>query len=173
MCQAVIDVLDYYGGLGSQGAIRSFSFIHSPKQRARVERDYRELSLILFPGGAWKSSVIMAGSILEAILNDVLDRHTHREAAHQAYRNLRPGKSKDIEQWGLQDLILVATDLNLLSKSQANTIDAIIRNYRNFVHPRVEDQEGYSCTEAEAKLASGALDAVCNHFQSLMGSSSV
>jgi hypothetical protein len=37
-----------------------------------IERDYKELTLVLFPGGAWKSTVIMAGSILEAILFDLL-----------------------------------------------------------------------------------------------------
>jgi len=39
-----------------------------------------------------------------------------------------------------------------------------LRDYRNFIHPKKEIRTGYPCTEAEAFMAKGALDAVCNHF---------
>src|SRR5688500_5133062 len=61
-------ILSHYGGDGSRASIRSFSFIVDSDLREIVDRDYRELTLKVFPGGAWKSSVVLAGSILEAIL---------------------------------------------------------------------------------------------------------
>ncbi len=70
------DVLDLYAGEGSRAATRSFHFVKDSKLRTIVERDYRELSLLLFPSQAWKSTVIMAGSILEAILQDILTSDT-------------------------------------------------------------------------------------------------
>jgi hypothetical protein len=41
--------------------------------REIIQRDYKELVLVLYPGGAWKSTVIMARSVLEAILFDKLE----------------------------------------------------------------------------------------------------
>ena len=74
--QAVLDniirVFEHYKGNGSGGIVRSFSYVTDAGLRGIVERDYAELHLKLFPSGAWKSTVIMAGSILEAILHDVL-----------------------------------------------------------------------------------------------------
>ena len=70
----LIAVLDAYGGPGSQAVVRSFAWLTNIDLRKIVERDFRELTLVLFPSGAWKSSVVLAGSILEAILYDRLTR---------------------------------------------------------------------------------------------------
>ncbi len=64
-----------------------------------------------------------------------------------------------------RDLIKVAADLNLIPKERAVAIDQVVRDYRNFVHPRKEIKAKHPCVEAEAMLAKGALDAVCNHLQ--------
>ena len=61
--------------------------------REIIERDYKELTLVLFPGGAWKSTVIMAGSILEAILYDVLASDLAVNAKALASSNKRRRKA--------------------------------------------------------------------------------
>jgi hypothetical protein len=61
-------LLDSYAGEGTGAVTRDFSFIAKPDVKKLVERDYRELTLRAFPDGAWKSTVILAGSILEAVL---------------------------------------------------------------------------------------------------------
>lgn len=66
-------VLGKYGGAGWRTETREFAFLNNVGLRDIVRRDYKELSLVLFPGGAWKSAVVMAGSILEAVLFDRLD----------------------------------------------------------------------------------------------------
>jgi len=68
----VIRILAQYGGDGSRVVSRSFAFIKDSDLRRLIERDFRELGLKVFPGGAWKSTVVLAGSILEAILYDQL-----------------------------------------------------------------------------------------------------
>jgi hypothetical protein len=68
------------------------------------------------------------------------------------------------DEWKLVDLINVAVDMDLLRRQRADTIDQVLRDYRNFVHPRKEIKADHPCTEAEATLAKGALDAVCNHL---------
>ena len=128
-----------------------------------MERDYRELSLILLPGGAWKSVVVMSGSILEAILYDQLTKDMPTQSQAMASSAAPP---KDITKgaWGLHELIRVALDLKILRADRVNSIDQILRGYRNYVHPKKEIRSAHPCTEAEAFLSRGALDSVCNHL---------
>jgi hypothetical protein len=156
--------LDSYGGEGSRAVSRSFNFIIDVDLRTVVERDYRELSLILFPGGAWKSVVVMAGSILEAILYDQLTKDAQTQTS--AINSAKAPQSDLLKgQWRLIDLINVAVDINILPASRAASIDQILRDYRNFVHPKKEIRNAHPCTEAEALLSKGALDSVCNHLE--------
>lgn len=167
LARRTVDVLSHYGGEGSQAVVRSFSFIVDGDLRKIIERDYRELKLRVFPAGAWKSSVVLAGSILEAILFDQLAKDPATKQAALLSRKApkdKAGKVKDLDagDWKLFDLIEVATDISLLPADRSKSIDQILRDYRNFVHPKKEIRAKYPCTEAEALLALGALDTVCN-----------
>jgi hypothetical protein len=174
LLQEVGTLLDLYGGEGSQAVTRSFAFVHNTELRFIIERDYKELSHVLLPGTAWKSTVVIAGSILEAILYDLLTRDpariTQAMASPKAPKK-KGGVPKDItrdtaeDEWKLVNLIEVSADLNLIPQARADAIDQVLRDYRNFVHPRKEIKAEHPCTEAEAMLAKGALDAVCNHLQ--------
>ncbi len=162
----VVSILDQYAGEGSHAITRSFAFIKDEGLRRIIERDYKELSLILFPGGAWKSTVIMAGSVFEAILYDLLTDPARLAKAKASAKAPRDKKS-DLEdgKWKLESLIDVADDLDLLPKGQANAIHQVLRNYRNFVHPKKEIKDEYPCSEAESLTAKGTLGSVCNHFE--------
>jgi hypothetical protein len=172
--QRLLPVLDHYRGEGSWGGTRSFPLIADPELRDIIERDYRELAIVLFPAGAWKSCVVMAGSILEAILLDLLTQDlahvTQAMGSLKAPKKGKKGPVKDItkgsldEEWTLANLIDVAGDLGLLPAMDVKAIHQMLRDYRNFVHPRKEKKAAHPCTEAEAMLAKGALDAVCNHL---------
>lgn len=172
VCERVVTVLDSYAGRGSQAVVRSFAFVRNADLRSIIERDYKEFCQILFPGHAWKSAVVMAGSILEAILHDLLTHDAARiaQAMKSAKAPKKAGVVKNIQlntsadEWKLIDLIEVSVDLGLLPASRADTIDQVLRDYRNFVHPKKEIKATHPCTEAEATLAKGALDGVCNHL---------
>lgn len=170
VARKVMEVLDGYAGEGSHITTRSFLFVNDPELRAIVERDYKELSLVLLPGGAWKSAVIMAGSVLEAILFNFLEGDPVRKTAALASTKApkeRGGVVRQIEgeKWKLIDLINVAADIGSIPANRANTFDQTLRDYRNFVHPNKEVRSGHPCTEAEALMAKGALDGVCNHLE--------
>jgi hypothetical protein len=151
---------------------KSFAFVHDTALRTIIERDYQELTRVLFPENAVKSTVIMAGSILEAILFDLLLQDPVQAMGSSEAPRKRGGAVKDItrdqpeDQWALADLIAVATNLGLLPADRERTIDQEIRHYRNYVHPRKEIRSAHPCTEAEAMIAMGALDAVCEHLRS-------
>jgi len=163
-------VLDGYLGEGSNILKRSFSYLTKPDLRRIIERDYAELNLRLFPGRAWKGTVIMAGSILEAILHDVLSAPNRVAQTNASLKGAKGkgGASIDItvdpDSWKLVHLIEVAVDTDILPIHRADTIDQVLRDFRNFVHPWKEIQAGHECGEVEAGLAKYALDGVCDHL---------
>jgi len=169
----LLHILDSYGGQGSQAVLRSFDFIVDPQLRTIVERDYRELHLILFPSEAWKSCVIMSGSILEAILHDQLTSDPGTKANAMASSRApkhKTGAVKDIDagEWTLHNLIEVSVDLEILPEQRSKTVDQVLRDYRNFVHPSKERRAQHACGEAEGLMSKGALDGVCNHLTTKM-----
>jgi hypothetical protein len=111
----------------------------------------------------------MAGSILEAILFDQLaaDPAVFAQAQANKHAPKYKGVVKDLVagDWKLADLINVAADLGVITQDRAKTFDQVLRDYRNFVHPKKEIKAQHSCSEAEALMARGALDGVCNHLK--------
>src|SRR5262249_44545013 len=79
-------ILDSYLGPEAQTKSREFTFVREAELRKILERDYRELTLKLFPTESWKSVVILAGSILEGLLHDLLTRDAARMAAAMTQR---------------------------------------------------------------------------------------
>jgi hypothetical protein len=160
-------VLEQYNGEGSGARLRSFSFVKDVDLRNIIERDYRELKLRVFPQQAWKSTVILAGSILEAILYDRLSVDPAIKTRAMSSTKAPHGKDISAGDWKLFNLIEVATDIGVLPADRADTIDQVLRDYRNFVHPKKELRSKHSCGEAEATMAVGALEGVCNHLEKL------
>lgn len=158
-CKGLMPILEAYDGRGSEGTRRSFDFVRDEDLRMIIARDYRELVVILIPSGAWKSAVVLAGSILEAVLVDVLtskiEMLEHVKAQH---RGKHPSKLT------LEQLIQVAANLDVLPASRKDALDQCLRHFRNYIHPEREIRAGYPCTEAEAYLALGGLDSVLNHI---------
>jgi hypothetical protein len=165
------DIFGFYGFRDSDLNPRTFPFILDPDLKKIIERDYRELNNILMPDAAWKSAIVLAGSILEAILFDVLVKPKfYTRAMSSAKVPTNKGVKIDVKNkdWKLVHLIEISVDIGLLPKERADSIDQIIREYRNFIHPRKEVRAQYECTEAEAFLAKGALDSICNHLEKVI-----
>ena len=161
-----LHVFDLYLGAGSGGVRRSFAYLSDPDLRPIIERDYEELTMKLYPAGAWKSAVIMAGSILESILFDRLaDPKWNVQALASAVAPAdKHGKKYPLDDWRLENLIDIAADIKLLEGDSKATIHQVLRKYRNFVHPKREVRSAYACGKAEATLALGALDHVCDQI---------
>ncbi len=165
LTQDIIRLLDRHGPL-AQAPTRTFRWLSDADLRRIVERDYVELSELVFKNGAWKSSVVMAGSIAEAILFDVLTKHSaySARAKTSGKRPRRNNRLVDEDDWRLVDLIDIATDIGLMPQARAGTFDQVVRDYRNFVHPKKEIRARHEPGEGEALLAHGALIAFCDHL---------
>jgi hypothetical protein len=155
----------------SQGPSRRFPWLSDKDLRWVVERDYVELSKLLMPAGAWKSAVVLAGSVTEAILVDLLTKDSGRVELAKKSPAARNGSGALIPEakWRLNHLIAIATDIGLIPERRAQTFDQVLRDYRNFVHPLKEIRSQHQCAEAEAFMAKGALDALCNHLDDKLG----
>lgn len=171
LAKKMLELLKSYDLMGFPLTKRSFIFIHDKELQVIIKRDYAELTNVLLPDGAWKSVVVMAGSILEAILFDMLSSQKHHRKAMTSSKapkdnsgNILDIKTKD---WKLITLIDVATDIGIIPKQRAEAVDQILRDFRNFIHPRKEIRSQFPCGEAEALLAKGALDAICNHLEKI------
>lgn len=169
--QKLRKALENYGTIHKYELPRTFDFIQDDNLKLIIERDYKELIHILMPDGAWKSAVILAGSILEAILYDQLASEQYNQLALDCISAPKyQGEVKHLAKWKLKEMITVAEKIDCLPPQRAKSIDQVLRDYRNFVHPLVEIRSQHPCTQAEALMAQGALEAIINHFNSVQAS---
>lgn len=161
-------ILDHYARGYEVKISHDFQFMSDKDLREIVIRDYKELYHVLVPDEAWKSAVIISGSILEAVLYDLLSQPRFISGANLS-RKAPTDKGVPIPietgKWRLEKLIEVAVDIQILPQPRAASIDQVLRDYRNFVHPKREIRSMHPCTEAEALMSKGCLDGVCNHLK--------
>jgi hypothetical protein len=171
-------VLDEYRGEGFGYPKREFLFVKDADLKRIVERDYQELRMKAFPSEAYKSAVILAGSILEALLYDIILRDAVRTADAMSWGKApaRFERGKQVQcdiksqapedAWKLEDLIDVCEHkLHVLPPGNVDLIHRALRNHRNLVHPRAEIRSKISVGLGEAHVAIGALEIVVSHFE--------
>jgi hypothetical protein len=125
---------------------KEFTFLRDARLREIVERDYLEVQRA-FVAQCWKSTIILAGGLIEAILTDVLlVNAANAKAAAGA-----PNKS-DLTKWDLACLIDVAVELNLVSAA-ISKLSHPVREYRNLVHPGNEVRTSLKFDREEARIA--------------------
>jgi hypothetical protein len=166
--EALRDILQHYSPSTAQPPLQPFSFITDPVLKAIIHTDYEELHLRAYPNKAFKSTVLLAGSILEAILYDILSapkNATNADAfvsGHHIYHNLRPISS---ERWGLEPLIDAAIHLHILTAEDSNIIHQTLRHYRNCIHPMKQRRVAYAIDDNRATLSIRSLDVVITNLE--------
>jgi hypothetical protein len=165
----LILMLKNYGSLNHNTDQNKFSFIANKELREIIKRDYHELTSVLFPDGAWKSTVVMAGSILETVLMDSLNSNKTiiKKAVSSKYAKIKKLKERELKNgnWNLGSLIEVSDEIGLLPPNRKESIDQVLRCYRNFIHPSVEIRNEHSISEGEAYMALGSLKSICENFE--------
>lgn len=156
------DRLRYSLSKGPKQQETEFNFIQDPLLRDQLEKDWDEVQRVRGVK-AWKSCVILCGGILEGMLLDVLKRDQQRaRSAHQK----RKGKEvPDLDQWDLVDLVNVAKDLGMLSKS-AEYLGHGLREFRNLIHPGKQVREKVGLTQEEAEIAYNVVKVCLREFLS-------
>ncbi len=127
----------------------TFWFIAEPVLRSSLEADFAELSR-LQTIVAHKSSIVLSGGILEAMLLDVLSREEDRAKA--ANRSRKNPTSRELDRWDLFDLVEVGGELQVIPASTIHLSQAL-REFRNLVHPGKHLREQVTLTQDEAFIA--------------------
>lgn len=146
------------GGTGSaeEAGTPSFPFMKNDKLRVIVERDLRELGC-LRSVPAPKSTIILAGSLIEALLLDVLQSRKGSQGPSSVTQ-------KPLEEWGLAELIEEAVRVGLIT-SGVKGFGHAVREYRNLVHPGNEIRSKATLGKEEAEIAEKILEIVLRDLQ--------
>ncbi len=99
-----------------------FAFIGDEKFRQLLKRDFQELEICV-ESKAFKSVLILSGSIIEAVL---LEYFTHYPISGKNHNQTL--------KLALSDLISKAYATDLISE-RSKDLSTVIRNYRNLIHP--------------------------------------
>lgn len=103
------------------------------------------------------ATILLIGSTLEGILLDTAIHHSKLFASARAAPKT-DGKAKPITRWRLSDLIDVAFELGFVAKD-VKQFSHVLRDYRNFIHPRAQAKAGFHPTVDTAGICLQVLKA--------------
>lgn len=127
--------------------------INDSDLRNILDRDCQEL-IICCNNSAWKATIVMSGSIIEAILLDSLK--SERIKAENEYSKIFKNNKK-LNEFNLNELIVVSEKLGLLIPRIAKLCDSL-RDYRNLIHPGKEMRlSGINVSKSVAEIGKNAV----------------
>jgi hypothetical protein len=106
-----------------------FQFASDAEVKAQLQADLVELHVCM-ESKQWKASIIIIGSLIEAVLYYYIERTPAIRESIPGY-DKRPIGLNDLLQWSRQYGVI---DNNLFRLAEP------IREYRNLIHPRVQDR---------------------------------
>jgi len=165
----------------------------SPLTNAQVQellhlalRTYHDQAAMCHKAKAYLASCIMAGAVVEAVLTATIN-YLYPEAlktgkAPKYNRGPRKGEIKDLLEWSLNDLLIVAKKSKWLPenvilepqldlrKVKAPVSTDSIRKLRNLVHPvrYLQDMPGKEYTEEKLNILYATCHAVYTHVQDVL-----
>jgi len=128
-----------------------------------LNKDLRE-ARTCFRNDAYKATMVLCGSVLEHALLDRLS--IDETAAKTSFRGLFPGRRvRTLEYWGLDEMLQVARDLNLITPEIYHLCD-LLRDYRNLIHPAVSRRTLITSNQARGLRSIEVTKQALEHFES-------
>jgi len=152
-------------GRRKEKASNEFWFIRNPSLRQQLEEDWQEAQML--PGiRAWKSCVVICGSVLEGILFDRVGREPKR--ALEVYKEKMKKSPPDIDRWGLAELLEVASEMRVLRPGTLH-LSRTLREFRNLIHPGRQVRDELKTTQEEADIAVSAVKILLREMPASIG----
>lgn len=129
----------------------TFSLVRNRAIKQILISDFRDLQGCL-ADGLWTPAVVLAGSIIEAVLFDFLVSEGT--------------KIEDISNLTLGGLISRATAKSVINE-QTEKISSAIKDYRNLIHPGRSLVDGVSADQATAEIANALLSLVLDDISKM------
>ena len=101
--------------------------------------------------------IFLVGSTLEGLLMELATSHSVRYLAASSAPNVR-GAEKPVERWTLAELIKVSRELGVIGPDVSEHADQV-RNFRNYIHPTRQLQQGFEPRMETAEIAQQVLRA--------------
>ena len=124
-----------------------------PTMRAILARRWDECQRCL-SAGAPLAATVMMGGLLEALFVARANRMADKSKLFSSAAAPIDPKSKkalDLRQWTLAPYIDVGHDLKWISRS-AKDVAAVLRDYRNYIHPEKERSHGVTLTPDDSAM---------------------
>lgn len=125
-------------------------FVQDAETKEYLLSDFKEL-LDAFKSGAYKSTVILCGSILECLAVDTLLQEESK--ANEIYNKIFPKdvKPSEVSQWDLYKLIKICGEMGIIGPD-GKDLALKIKDYRNLVHINKWKKTGLNTKESTAAL---------------------
>jgi hypothetical protein len=136
--------------------LADFDFIRNADLRSCLDSDYGELQTVLGVG-ANKAALVLAGSIVEAVLCDYLLAYGPRGKGH-----------KDPQKMQLGEMIDACHDLDVLSDKNRDLCSAV-RHYRNLIHAGRLTRLNETADENSARVAASLVEIVSEAVSGAFG----
>lgn len=108
--------------------------------------------------GAYLSTILLCGSVLEAVLLGAAQKEPARFNGALASAKASDGSVKRFHEWSLAQFIDAATEINLL-KPDVKKFSHGLREFRNYIHPYEQMLSGFSPDQHTAKVCFQVLSA--------------
>lgn len=128
----------------------SFDFITDEELRTSLNSDYQEL-LTCFEGKAWKGVHVFAGSIVEAVLIELIISE-HLTTREQALR------------MDLGGAVSLCLEKKIIS-SRTSDLSTVVRGYRNLIHPGRQVRLKDETDESSAQVAKALVNIVVGEVE--------
>jgi hypothetical protein len=105
-------------------------------------------------GGAHLAASVMMGGLLEALFVAKANRLSDKSPLFKAKTTPIDAKTKkplDLKEWTLRPYIDVGHELGWITKS-GKDVAAVLRDYRNYIHPEKERSHGIELGEHDSKM---------------------
>jgi len=137
---------------------KEFNFVTDDELRKICKRDYEEVQRVQI-AGAHKATIILSGSLTEALLLNALQRDEVKA------KSSSKAISGPLARWDLHDLLEVAIDLALINPGAA-VLAKGIKDYRNLIHPGKEIRTKFHVGSEEAAISRQFLELVIRDLSS-------
>jgi hypothetical protein len=132
----------------------SFASIGSDAKMQTILQNRWEECVACVGHGLPLASIVMIGGLLETVLLARINNQTDKSkvfTAVAAPKDKKTGATLTLKDWGLSNYIDVAHELDWISDTYKD-VGAILRDYRNYIHPHKEHQHGKTLSPADAKV---------------------
>jgi hypothetical protein len=108
--------------------------------------------------GAYLATVLLCGSVLEAVLLGAAQKQPARFNQAVASPKAKDGSVRRLHEWSLAQFIDVASEIDLL-KPDVKKFGHSLRDFRNYIHPYEQMASGFTPDQHTAKVCFQVLKA--------------